>query len=279
MEPDKLRRLLYQQEGPTLDFKREWYKIDHSRQETKVRQRGELIKDVLALANGNAHVAGETAYLIIGADDKLNEDGERQLFSVPGPLPTASQIRDLVNSACEPAIENIWCTSVDLDGHRLLVITIPGSPYLYETTRKLKTPKSVYTEHVVFVRHNSSNQIASAKERATILERKNKAYAELRNAPPMIFGAGLGALILGPVSGSQIVKITGEERTRSTGFAVGAALGGLLGGLYGKVYEDLTDIKIDWPHMSTAERLLAVVVIGGPGLLALMAWQRIRRNH
>lgn len=41
----------------------------------KKRQRHELIKDILALVNGNANVAGETVYLIIGADDDLDQHG------------------------------------------------------------------------------------------------------------------------------------------------------------------------------------------------------------
>lgn len=35
MDAEKLKRLLYQDESATLDFKREWYKIDDSNGETK----------------------------------------------------------------------------------------------------------------------------------------------------------------------------------------------------------------------------------------------------
>lgn len=69
VNPDQLRALLSKPEAATLDFKREFYKLNDPDQLTKEKQRGEFTKDILALANGNAANAGETAYLIIGADD------------------------------------------------------------------------------------------------------------------------------------------------------------------------------------------------------------------
>jgi hypothetical protein len=268
MDAEKLKRLLNQAESATLDFKREWYRIDVPDGEAKKRQRAELIKDILALANGNAIVAGETAYLIIGADDQLDEENGRRLYSVSDPMPTAGQILQLVNAACDPPIEDLWCENVDIDGHQILVITIPPSPYLYETTRNLETPSSTYTKHVVFIRHNEQVSVASAKERVAIRELKKKRHTEARNAPPVLFGAGVGALLVGPIAAQRFEKSTGKPKSRKIGWGLGIVLGGGLGAIIGNTYKDLVEIKKDWPHMSSTQRALAVVTVVGAGLVS-----------
>jgi hypothetical protein len=278
MDVEKLKQLLFQTERATLDFKREWYKIDDSNGETKKRQRSELIKDILALANGNAVVAGETAYLIIGADDQLDEENGRRLYSVSDPMPTAGQILQLVNAACDPPIEDLWCEAIDIDGHQLLVVTIPSSPYLYETTRKLETPSSTYTKHVVFVRHNEQIAVASAKERDAILELKKKRHAEARNAPPVLFGAGVGALLIGPIFAQQLEKRTGKPEGRRIGWGVGMTVGGFVGGMIGETYKNLVEIKIDWPHMSNAQRAFAVITLLGTSLVSYWMGSSGKRN-
>lgn len=277
MDVEKLKQLLFQTERATLDFKREWYKIDDSNGETKKRQRSELIKDILALANGNAVVAGETAYLIIGADDQLDEGNGRRLYSVSDPMPTAGQILQLVNAACDPPIEDLWCEAIDIDGHQLLVVTIPSSPYLYETTRKLETPSSTYTKHVVFVRHNEQIAVASAKERAAILALKQMRHSEMRKAPPVLFGAGVGALLIAPIAAKQLEENTEEPQNRMIGGLIGIGVGGFIGGVLGKIYKDLIEIKIDWPHMSSAQRVLAVVTIASAGLVGY--WLSDGKRH
>ena len=80
MDTGELQRLLQQPEGLKLDFKREIYKIDKSaypNAEGRKREWNEFIKDILALANGNTGVADKQAYLIIGADDKLDSTGRK----------------------------------------------------------------------------------------------------------------------------------------------------------------------------------------------------------
>ncbi len=49
--PEFLFTLLSKEEGPTLDFKRKPYLIYAEDKMVKDKQRGELIKDILALAN------------------------------------------------------------------------------------------------------------------------------------------------------------------------------------------------------------------------------------
>ena len=64
MNSDLLQQLIRQPEGLKLDFKRKFYDIDTDNQEGRERQWGELIKDILALANGNVNVVGGTGWTV-----------------------------------------------------------------------------------------------------------------------------------------------------------------------------------------------------------------------
>lgn len=73
MDAEIVKFLLTQPESAILEFKRRPYNLDSDNAETKKRQRDELIKDILSLANGSPTTVGDKAYLIIGADDKCRE--------------------------------------------------------------------------------------------------------------------------------------------------------------------------------------------------------------
>ena len=116
MNTDELKKLLSNPESATLDFKRQIYLVDSENTDAKKRHRDELIKDVLALINGNTFTAGEIAYLVIGASNKKDTTEKRKLFDVTGHNITAQRILNWVNSACEPAVEDIVCEDIDIDG-------------------------------------------------------------------------------------------------------------------------------------------------------------------
>jgi len=84
MDADELRKLMRQREPENikLDFKQKLHAIDHSNKKVRAEHWNELIKDILALANGNIGTASQTGYLIIGVADKLNQCCQR-LNSVP----------------------------------------------------------------------------------------------------------------------------------------------------------------------------------------------------
>ncbi len=91
MKEEELRRLLRRPEDPALEFKREWYKINDTDSNTEKYQRAELIKDILALANGSPSTAGKKALLIIGADKQFGPDGSRVVYDVGNLLPDREQ--------------------------------------------------------------------------------------------------------------------------------------------------------------------------------------------
>ena len=62
MDKNHLRALLNRDEGTLLKFRGDPNWIDHEDKNIKNRQRDELIKDILALANGISIEAGERAF-------------------------------------------------------------------------------------------------------------------------------------------------------------------------------------------------------------------------
>lgn len=196
MTSEELRRLICKNEGLKLDFKRE-YKLQSMPPDGADRQlwnqyiKGqwdELIKDILALTNGNVGVAKEAGILIIGVDDQLQPDGSRQLFDSSYLEITGQQILSKVNSACYPPIPQLACEFVELDGRNICIISIPPSPYVHETTRQLETtkgefdhqgklrhvkPGKTYTSHTAFIRRGEDVLPATGIERRKLEEEKN----------------------------------------------------------------------------------------------------------
>jgi len=172
MDAEEIRSLLGRAEGLKLEFKQEFYHIDHAQKEVQRREWGELIKDVLALANGNIGTAGQTAYLMIGVADGLRSDGSRALFDVGDAPITTKRLLEKLNDFCEPPFADVGVEKVALDGKHIIVVTIPPSPYLHETTERIETHKSTFSEHTIFVRRSEHIQIATPRERIAIAEEK-----------------------------------------------------------------------------------------------------------
>lgn len=63
---EEISLLLEKEESPTLEFKRQWYWNDSTLPNEMGDKWGELIKDLISLANGYINKAGEYRYLIIG---------------------------------------------------------------------------------------------------------------------------------------------------------------------------------------------------------------------
>lgn len=171
-------------ETAKVDFKIEFYKINEPKPQApsdiqawkgaKDLQWGELIKDVLSLANGNIGTAGEYGYLIIGADDKLKSDGTLNLRDVGDSTPTNKEILEKVNSFCDPYLHDLYCDIIKVEGKRLLAISIPPSPYVHRLSKQLKTPKKEFSPHAALVRRGDGEEIyvASIKEQEAIEKEK-----------------------------------------------------------------------------------------------------------
>ena len=277
--PEFLFTLLSKEEGPTLDFKRKPYLIYAKDKTVKDKQRGELIKDILALANGNSIVAGDTAYLVIGAGDKKKEDGIRSLFDVGNHRLTSRNILDIVNPACEPALEDVFSDEVEIEGKRLLVITIHPTPYLHETTRRLETSDSFFSERTVFVRHNEGTEVASAKERDTISQIKRFRFGERRNPPGIPFGILLGGSI-----GGIMGYTTSKHRKTNSPFAdesygiAGTFFGVILGWTSASIYKNFYEIRSNWHRVPQKWRLPSITGVVGISIILTRALSYILRR-
>jgi hypothetical protein len=196
MDSNRLRQLIWEpRENAKLDFKSEFYKINEPRPSIKAdekkwsadkeQQWAELVKDVIALANGNIGTAEETGYLVIGAGDKLKANGTPTLRNVSETVPTQTEILQKVNSYCYPKIPDLQCEKFVVDSVNILVISIPPFPYLYRLRKQLKTPKLEYFPHVVLIRRKDGEDtyVASSDEIEAIENEKNGGTKPL---PPWI---------------------------------------------------------------------------------------------
>jgi|SRR5579859_6639608 len=259
MKSAELLALLRRSESPTLDFKRQWYKNESTAPEGLERLRHEFVKDILSLANGNESVAAEDKHLVIGADDVLDAQGNRQTWHIADAI-TDLEIRNTVNPYCDPPIDDVRCEPVILDSKQLYVITLPASPHIHETTKRLKTPKAEYDPFTVFVRHSSGIEPASTKERVALLQLKRLRYTDLRNAPPAgmgaVAGASVGAMLLAMVAEEDPNNNLGPVKSGLYGGAVGALFGGFVGWQFNN-----GSVRTVWNQLPAYIRLFALLVI------------------
>lgn len=197
MNADELNALIQtrEPEGLKIDFKEKFYEVIHSDSKVSNNHWNELIKDVLALANGNIGTSGKDGFLVIGIADKLNSAGTREVFDIPNIPVTAKQILDRVNSVSKSQLPDLHLETMVFQEKNIWIIRIPPSPYLYEISKPLVTFNSTYPENSVFVRRKDGIGIASTEERQAILTEKkstksfihqNSQDREKLNHPPFI---------------------------------------------------------------------------------------------
>ena len=195
MDIQEIEQLIRQpQESAKVEFKIQLYKLYEPRPkikseekqwaDEKEKQWAELVKDILSLTNGNIGTANQTAYLIIGADDKVKPDGTpniRDIRQVGIKIPNRKEIYDKVNSYCSPRLPDIECDTFLFEGKQLLVISIPPSPYLHKLSKTLKTPtgkdkEKHFSTHTVLIRRGDGEEIyeASQEEQAAITQEKSE---------------------------------------------------------------------------------------------------------
>jgi predicted HTH transcriptional regulator len=253
-----------------LEFKSKWYNLEDANPKIAESAKGELIKDILSLANGNTNVAGEKSYLIIGVSDELN-NGVRDLSDVVSQKPiTRQRLLDIVNAVCEPAIEDILCDPLTVDGKRLIAITIFPSPHVFETIKELKTSRPSYDPYTVFVRHGDGVRTASTKERIALQQLKKLRFTETRNVPPMPFGAFIGALIAGAMGPKILENKQDSQKQKNTKTLASILVGGMLGGIIGLNYEQIKSFSITWQQASRKGKVVGAM--GGSAALIFSLW-------
>ena len=260
MDDSQLKKILSKPESATLDFKQE-LKI-YGKGEGPKRERDELRRDILALANGNPRAASEEKHLVIGRADKPNPDGTYELFDIGSQYPLADDLLKMLADVAYPLLNTIYSEPIELDGKRLLVITIPPTEYVHETTRVLKTPARVYTEHTVFMRRDESNVVASASDRAAIRRAKQKFFDERDDVNPVWFGAALTSLLFANFGYQQAKKQSSFGLIGQLyAMLLSSVIGAFVGGIFGNGVKDLRSLKREWQVIGGREKTAVSSVI------------------
>lgn len=241
MNEETLHKLLKQPEGPTLEFKQE-IKI-YLTGEAEKREKDELLKDLLALANGNSTVAGENKFLIFGASNKFTPGTSRETFDIGNQYPTCRDLLNMLKAVSNPFLDRLEADIVTIDGNRLLVITIPPTRYLLETTRRLKASKRDFDEYTVFFRQDEEAIPASASVRDAIRRAKEKYFNERNDVPPKEFGALVGAVISILIIVAQLRRNDFPLSSQIIGGVLALVIGAFMGWGLGYMYVSIRYIR------------------------------------
>jgi len=137
MTQEKLNTLIEEWENAKVDFKRQWYSDDNE------IDKNELVKDLIALTNGDVYSIDKTAYLIIGIDDETREVHEFDKSAIL-PLDKLKQkLLTRLNNYAQPEFLALDVELVD----EVLVISIPprGSLISLSKDLQLKNKKGSYS--------------------------------------------------------------------------------------------------------------------------------------
>jgi hypothetical protein len=110
-----VERLLYEDESNVLDFKADQYPFGQATED----QRGELLKDILAMANSWGRA--DTRYILTGVREVVG--GRAEVVGVNQHLPEHA-LQQLVNGRSNRPVELSY-HAVDVDGKSVGVIAVP----------------------------------------------------------------------------------------------------------------------------------------------------------
>lgn len=272
---DELHQLLQQDEHEALDFKRKPHSVYADDKGLAGNSQCELVRDVVALANGNTTAVGKTAYLIFGAEDKKGADGKRKLYDASDFFLSSERLLAWVNHKVAPRIPHVDCYPVRVENKTLFVIAIPPSEFIHITTTKLQTTdEKQYSPHTVFIRVKDSNESAS-REEESVLRRAKRRYFEHSSYVHPVWAIGLTAFATALLIYSSLAdKLVSEEMihffgpTWAQGFivAIPTLLIGTTGFIAGKGVVDFKEIQIVWLRASRRKRMVMI----GLGLVTLL---------
>lgn len=262
MNNNLLYKLLYEKkEKDWFDFKRK-LEIYQSDGKPVDKQRDELLKDILGLANGNSYIIRKTKYLIIGADDKkFDGNGMRVLYDVDYKIPDQNELIVWLKNAASPALVEIESELIPFGEVNLWIITIQPTFDIHETTRDLNA-KGHFQKHVVFMRRDQHTEPASVREGVTIQQRKQLYRQEISNPPAGWIGAiagGIVALFIGNA------KITASQTDiEAAGWIIQvlfAALGIFFGWVTGFVAKQWNETRYDWRYMRFWQKITLIFIV------------------
>lgn len=144
-----MERLLYEEEGNALDFKREQYAFIGATDS----QKGELLKDILAFANSWRRT---DAYILVGVEEV--KGGKSRVVGISSDLDDAD-VQQFINSKTQRALD-FWYKTASIEGCKVGVFCILRQQRPFYPTRDYGSLK----RDTVYVRRGSSTAIASPEE-------------------------------------------------------------------------------------------------------------------
>ena len=148
VNPDLIEDLLHEEEGTSLDFKRDQYRFGGTKSD-----KSELLKDILAFANAFRR---DDAYILIGVEEVRG--GRSKVVGVQKHLDDAN-LQQFVNSKTQRPVTFSYQQAVH-DGVEIGIVHIPVQARpLYA-----KADFGVVRKNIVYIRRSSSTDAASPDE-------------------------------------------------------------------------------------------------------------------
>ena len=142
MDVNKLKLLITKNENAKLEFKEQWYHQS---------QKNEMIKDIISIANGNPQTIGDVGYLIIGIEDKSKRVKGVDLHKTMAEL-EQEVLQNINNYATPPITDIIFDDTFNINGEKILVITIFAHNYLIYLSKDLQINKRTERKNSAFYR-------------------------------------------------------------------------------------------------------------------------------
>jgi len=159
MTREELNNLIEQRENAKVDFKRQWYWNDNMPNNIKETNKNELVKDIIALTNGDVYSTDKTAYLIIGIDDETREIYDFDKTTILPLDKLKQQLLTLLNNYAQPEFLALDLELVD----DVLVISIPPRGSLISLSKDLKLKNNTDKKGMTYFRVGEDIRVASSE--------------------------------------------------------------------------------------------------------------------
>ncbi|WP_318458579.1 NACHT domain-containing protein [Photobacterium leiognathi] len=176
--------LLEKEESPILEFKREWYWNDKTPKNEMANKWGELIKDLISLANGYINKVGEHRYLIFGfcEEEKKKYDLNIKNIKVLNNLVRFKKdLKVKMENYTKPSFIDFNVELISLDSKDLLIFEIPSPTNLVELKNELQTKTRSLDSGTVLVRKGQKSDEIRVATPAEI-DSLNKEFSKYKDS-------------------------------------------------------------------------------------------------
>lgn len=185
LEESLLLSLVQNNESSILEFKKEWYWDDNTDAVTKQKQWGELIKDLISIANGYMQFVGKKRYLIVGFCEKtktfndITNNKTKELLDIKS---FQRDIKERLESFTNPSFTNLELHLQKIENKTILIFEVDSHTYLIELKKDLQTKTRSLDQGGVLVRRGQRSdevRIANRIELNALTEEFSK-YKDAR---------------------------------------------------------------------------------------------------